>query len=240
MRNALLIWIVLGAGWVSYGIWVAPHGLTWMVSALLMILSTGRMTARWARDGWEAYWIFVAFISLQLGTLATLSSLLGRLEPAVWLCLQGMGTLGVFVRWPWRTDRGFSLKSLVQALAVGWRIRPGRECLTGLLMLSLLVWVGWMGYLMYITPLYNYDDRNYHASRVLYWIQNKSIFHFTTSNVRQTAFPLGSEMYFLWGVLLTRDERFGRMVAWTGFPLALGGGSTGSFGPWGPAGRWPS
>ena len=38
-----------------------------------------------------------------------------------------------------------------------------------------------------------------------YWIQNQSVFPFATHNERQNIVPFGSELFFLWPVLLTKS-----------------------------------
>ncbi len=70
------------------------------------------------------------------------------------------------------------------------------------------------------TPIYGYDERTYHASRVIYWIQHQTIFPFVTHNIRQTMVPFGSELFFLWPVLLTKTEWVGRLIFWLAYPLA--------------------
>ncbi len=70
------------------------------------------------------------------------------------------------------------------------------------------------------TPIYIGDEKMYHASRVLYWINNNSVFPYTTHNDRQTVFTFGSELFFLWPVLLTKTEVVGRAIFWLGYPFA--------------------
>src|SRR5262249_34555636 len=70
------------------------------------------------------------------------------------------------------------------------------------------------------TPILGTDERMYHASRVIYWIQHHSLLPYETHNDRQTVFTFGSELFFLWPVLLTNTEAIARMVFWLGYPLA--------------------
>ena len=79
------------------------------------------------------------------------------------------------------------------------------------------------GYFSLATPIYSGDEKMYHASRVLYWIQHRSVFPYVSHNDRQTVSPFGSELFFLWPVLLTRTESIGRMVFWLAYPgVAVG------------------
>jgi hypothetical protein len=70
------------------------------------------------------------------------------------------------------------------------------------------------------TPIRGGDERMYHASRVIYWIQYQTAFPFVTHNDRQKIVPFGSELFFLWPVLLTHSEVIGRIVFWLAYPCA--------------------
>jgi hypothetical protein len=85
-------------------------------------------------------------------------------------------------------------------------------CTCGLIVLS--------GLSQLATPINIWDDRMYHASRVLYWIQYRSVFPYISHNDRQTVTPFGSELFFLWPVLLSRTESVGRMFFWLAYPGA--------------------
>ena len=83
-----------------------------------------------------------------------------------------------------------------------------------------LLFVVLSGVRQIVEPVSGFDDRMYHASRVVYWMQNASILPYPTHNERQVAFPFGSELYFLWPVLFTKWEAAGRLVFWLGYPMA--------------------
>jgi len=70
-----------------------------------------------------------------------------------------------------------------------------------------------------LTPIFHLDVLRYHASRVLYWSQHKSLFFYPTNNDRQLIFPFGSELIFSWGVLFIKTEFIARLIYWLAFPL---------------------
>ena len=72
-----------------------------------------------------------------------------------------------------------------------------------------------------VEPISGGDELRYHASRVLYWIGNQSVFPYPTHNDRQVVFGYQGELSFLWPVLFTRSELVGRIVFWLGTPLAF-------------------
>ncbi|MCB0170089.1 MAG: glycosyltransferase family 39 protein [Anaerolineaceae bacterium] len=91
----------------------------------------------------------------------------------------------------------------------------GAACLIFVVVLS--------GLIQYFTPissLFYADERMYHASRVMYWLENQTVFPYVTHNDRQTVFSYGGELFFLWPVLFTQSEVVGRMVFWLGYPVA--------------------
>ncbi|MCB0196130.1 MAG: glycosyltransferase family 39 protein [Anaerolineae bacterium] len=89
---------------------------------------------------------------------------------------------------------------------------------------SLIFAIVLSGLIQYFTPISSLiytDERMYHASRVLYWLENQTLFPYITQNDRQTVFSYGGELFFLWPVLFTKSELIGRMVFWLGYPVAI-------------------
>src|SRR5262249_48963561 len=71
----------------------------------------------------------------------------------------------------------------------------------------------------FATPIIGFDEKMYHASRVIYWLQHQSLLPYETHNDRQTVFNSGAELFFLWPVLFTRSETISRMIFWLGYPV---------------------
>ena len=195
------------------------------VSLLLLFLSSLRLSSRLTGSRGDGFWIFVASVMLQLGTIASLASLVHQLHPKAWLLVQVL-IYAVILRF----TGGMSQPNL-RCLIVGWsRLRSGLVAFVAelsLFGLMALIAIGGILALSFVTqaatPIYGYDDKMYHASRVLYWIQHQTVFPFVTHNIRQTIIPFGSELFFLWPVLLTKTEVVGRLVFWLAYPLAAAG-----------------
>ncbi len=195
------------------------------LSFVLLVWPARRLSVRLASTAGDRFWIFVGAIMLQLGTIPSLTSPIHQLRPAGWVLAQAVicvvvvyftGGLGPFdLSRPgqrWRESygklRGFLASLSPVALAV-------LMCTCGVILMS--------GISQLATPINIWDDRMYHASRVLYWIQNRSVFPYISHNDRQTVTPFGSELFFLWPVLLTRTESIGRLVFWLAYPgVAIG------------------
>jgi hypothetical protein len=196
--------------------------MLWFISALLLIWCSCRLGFRLTPHTAERFWIGLAAALLQLGTVAGLTSAVGALRPAGWMAGQVL-IAGLILL----STGGFGSLTLAPS---GDRIRAALSKLGpaavslpawGLAMLIVSVATCALSAITQIaSPIHAVDDMMYHASRVMYWIQHQTVFPFVTHNDRQTLTPFGSELLFLWPVLLTKSEVVGRIVFWLAYPLA--------------------
>ncbi|MCL1467883.1 ArnT family glycosyltransferase [Argonema galeatum] len=63
----------------------------------------------------------------------------------------------------------------------------------------------------------NYDSMTYHMPRVMHWIQNRSVAHYPTNNLRQIAFPPGAAYIVTHLQILSGGDRFANLVQWFAF-----------------------
>jgi hypothetical protein len=180
------------------------------LSALLLIWTSLLIARSISPAAAERFWIFVAAICLQLGAITTLSSVFSQLNRTFWLASQIL-LFAVVIYFGRR-------------LHTSPRVSEGPIPPTSLaLLICSVTLIALSGISQIATPIHIGDEKMYHASRVIYWIQHQSTFPYETHNDRQTVFTFGSELFFLWPVLLTRSELIGRMVFWLGFPCAAVG-----------------
>ncbi|GHV63576.1 hypothetical protein AGMMS49587_14050 [Spirochaetia bacterium] len=66
-------------------------------------------------------------------------------------------------------------------------------------------------------PPNNWDSMAYHLPRIEHWLQNKSLDHFYTSNVKQTMSAPFAEMVILQGRALSGDDWLMNLVQWFAF-----------------------
>lgn len=195
------------------------------ISLLLLVWSSLRLSSRLASSQADRFWIFIASAMLQLGAIPSLTSLFHQMNPVAWVLVQVL-ICAVTLRFT-----GGVCRPDLRCLSDGWsRLRSGLAAFAA----GLSPW-GWMALIAIVgilalslamqlaTPIYTGDEKVYHASRVIYWIQHQTVFPFATHNIRQTAIPFGSELFFLWPVLLTKIEVLGRLVFWLAYPLAAVG-----------------
>lgn len=191
----------------------APWGVIGLVVATAALLAGSVAVARrWGASAAERFWIAVAVAAAQVGVIAVSLSFAGWLTAPAWLGTQlGLaGLIGAWVR--------------ARPAAVDFSPSPdaGREggglWLAGTVLVAALA-VG----LEVALPLSGFDDRMYHASRVAYWLQHRSVLPFETHNDRQTVFSFGSELVFLLPMLFTKTEAWGRLFFAGGLPLAAVG-----------------
>ena len=62
-----------------------------------------------------------------------------------------------------------------------------------ILLIVLLMIIGSLGWLAYVTVPYNWDCLAYHLPRIMFWIQNHSVSHYASNDVRQLASPVFAE-----------------------------------------------
>jgi len=196
--------------------------LLFLLSLLLLVWPSLRVSRRLAGTLAERFWLFVGVSILQLGALASLTSLIGQLRPVAWIPSQV--AICIFVSFLTGGVRAVSRREI----GLRWRegLRRWQEFRNALsqfdfaVLLCLCCFVVLSGITQLATPIHNGDEKMYHASRVLYWIQHQSVFPYITHNDRQTVSPFGSELFFLWPVLLTKTETIGRLIFWLAYPLA--------------------
>lgn len=65
------------------------------------------------------------------------------------------------------------------------------------------------------------DNLAYHLPRVFQWIQNQSIVHFQTNEVRQIQFPINSELLYLWSIIQIKSDFLINLLEYLSYFLSL-------------------
>ncbi|MFB2897650.1 ArnT family glycosyltransferase [Aerosakkonemataceae cyanobacterium BLCC-F50] len=68
-----------------------------------------------------------------------------------------------------------------------------------------------------VAPPNNYDSMTYHLPRIMHWIQNRSVAHYPTNNLRQISFPPGANYIVMQLQILAGSDRFANTVQWFAF-----------------------
>jgi hypothetical protein len=74
-----------------------------------------------------------------------------------------------------------------------------------------------------VAPPNTFDSMTYHMSRVMHWIENRSVVHYPTHIGRQLYLAPGAEFAILHLQLLTGGDRFANLVQWLGMAGSLVG-----------------
>jgi hypothetical protein len=201
------------------------HMVLGIVSLLLTLATASLVTRAVALDRAEAFWIFLAYIAIELGTLASALSVFSVMTPVVWIA--GQSVLLCATALIVRASRGPRREpSPAPGDAAGPSLRRRLHDLAPTAAIAMLLTAGMLitsAVSQAFTPIVSFDDKMYHASRVIYWIQHHTVLPYVSHNDRQTVYTFGSELFFLWPVLFTRTEEIGRMLFWLAFPLAVAG-----------------
>ena len=71
-----------------------------------------------------------------------------------------------------------------------------------------------VGLIAIVSPPNNWDSMTYHMSRVVHWIQNRSVEHYPTSYVPQLYHPPGAEFAIMHFQIITGGDRFANLIQW--------------------------
>jgi hypothetical protein len=93
----------------------------------------------------------------------------------------------------------------------------------GFSLLSLTILLALTGLVAIGSPPNNYDSMTYHMTRVMNWIQNRSVAHYPTHNLRQLDSPPWSGFAIMHLQVLSDGDRFANLVQWFSMVGCLGG-----------------
>jgi hypothetical protein len=189
------------------------------LSAALLLLTAAAIVRLFPSEPGLRFWVFLAACSLQLTGLHLATSLFHALTPAGFLIAQAIGLVfAVLLRLRRKPAAPFPRPLLTILRSPAWR---SPVCIV--LILTILGALALSLTEQMLRPVTGFDERMYNCSRVLYWIQHRHIWPWTTHNDAQIDFPIGSEVFFSWPILFTRTEWVARLVFWLGYPAAIAG-----------------
>ena len=70
-------------------------------------------------------------------------------------------------------------------------------------------------------PPYEFDAMAYHLTKAAFWMQNQSINHYYTYDIRQTVFPVNAEIGQLWIMIFTKSDSLVFLVQFLSFIFLL-------------------
>ena len=71
-----------------------------------------------------------------------------------------------------------------------------------------------VGLIAVVSPPNNWDSMTYHMSRVVHWMQNRSVEHYPTSYVPQLYHPPGAEFAIMHFQIISGGDRFANLIQW--------------------------
>jgi hypothetical protein len=115
-------------------------------------------------------------------------------------CLLLLWSLWIIYRFP----QNWLEKPRVLPLPLSLRI------LSGIIILIMAT----SGMVALVSPPNNWDSMTYHLSRVMHWIQNQSVAHYSTHEIRQLYLGPWAEFAVMHLQILSNSDRFANMVQW--------------------------
>jgi 4-amino-4-deoxy-L-arabinose transferase-like glycosyltransferase len=106
-----------------------------------------------------------------------------------------------------------------------WRVERPRRSEAALWVLGIGVLLAYLvaAAVTLIAPPNTPDAMTYHLSRVGYWLQQGSLYHWPTYDLRQTAFPINYELGLLWIATFVRNDTLLGLVQWSAVPVMMAG-----------------
>jgi hypothetical protein len=89
------------------------------------------------------------------------------------------------------------------------------------LLAAVIFLLGWSFLQAIFSPPNNVDSQEYHLQRQVFWLQQGSVSHFPTSNLRQVAMPPLTEYAGLTLMVLSGGDRYHNLVQWLALLLSL-------------------
>jgi 4-amino-4-deoxy-L-arabinose transferase-like glycosyltransferase len=83
-----------------------------------------------------------------------------------------------------------------------------------ILLLATSLIVATLAFVAWVAPPNTYDSMSYHMSRVVHWIQNRSVNHYPTNILRQLYLSPGSEFIITHLQILSGGDRLANFVQW--------------------------
>lgn len=81
-------------------------------------------------------------------------------------------------------------------------------------LLSVFILLALTGFVAIYAPPNNYDSMTYHMPRVMNWIQNRSVAHYPTHNLRQIDLSPWSSFAIMNLQILSGSDRFANLIQW--------------------------
>ena len=119
----------------------------------------------------------------------------------------------------WAMSAVLATICLIRAVHSGQR-PPERPTLAGMSRFEILLLVGLalifasVGIVAWISPPHNFDSMTYHMSRVVHWIQNKSVADYPTNIPRQLHQNPWAEYAILQFQILSGGDRLANLIQW--------------------------
>lgn len=197
-----------------------------LIDALLILASAVLITAL-ARPATRTAWItgaFVVFYAVLVasGELAGLAHEVG--SRAFYFILHAALLVGTGLIWggagrPPIWNPIPDLAALLRPRRIAEAIRSDPALAVLALVVALVTLAG--GIMALLLPPTTPDSMTYHLSRVGYWLQQGSLEHWNTPDLRQTAFPINLELGLLWTVVLSGSDRWVNLIQWSTVPVLM-------------------
>ncbi len=194
--------------------------LLFIISVLLIIISTYFLVSILKPKNFITGLIY--FLSLAFAQIILITEVLSPLSilyKSTFLGVQIILTVIITyyfkkLNYPFFTESPYSeLNKIVKNILKDKSLAVLSTCFVFFLIVSL--------FLCFTTELTSGDGEIYHIARSMFWVNNHSVNHFETFQVRNLAFPINSEILYAWVILFTKQIFALSIFSFLGFILSI-------------------
>lgn len=189
------------------------------ISFILVFVSSYFLTSILTKESAKGfiYTLLIAFAQIVV-TTETLS-LFQQIKPVPFLLINILFLISSLLIWLKRNRPTYKIdiKNFLQKFFNAAKLDKSLFVLTA----------GWIFFiiisliLIIALPTSSADAFDYHVVRCYDWVMNHSLAHFETADIRINAFPINSEILYLWILLFTKKQLFLGSFAFVGYLLFL-------------------
>lgn len=185
----------------------------WACFLLCFLLARVAAARKYILPDWRLSWVFAflltgAFTVCAAEIASAFDSLDRRFLAIAWVTLDV--ALGVLI---WRKFRRETIAWAQEARGCGAKFLACDRATRWLYGIG-LAFALFLGIVSLRAPQFVWDCKSYHVPRMLYWMQDKNLRHFPTSDIRRVAYDPGAEIAATTLYLLDGSDRPINLISW--------------------------
>lgn len=191
-----------------------------LFSFILVILTTFYVVSMLKpKNNLLAFVYLILIIFAQIILISQILSVFYLLKPISFIIIQILFLIMAIVCWLKKGKPVYCFNPMITFKRIKDSILKDKLLL--LMGCGFVFFLGVSCFLATVMGITSADGQIYHVARSLHWVNNASINHFETSQVRMLAFPINSEILYSWVILFTKSTTGLALFSFLGFILTV-------------------